>query len=78
LATIHRLIRTFAAESEIELLAEDGFARAGKHVVECGEVHVGAAHNGNQRWLGHRYSFSFCSAVRALTRIDSIFPALKI
>ena len=61
----HCLIGALAAKAEVELFPEDGFARARKYIVERGEVHVGAAHNGNKGWLGHHQSFSSGSLFHA-------------
>ena len=47
------LVRAFAAKAEIEFFAEDGFAGAGEDVVESGEVHVGAAYDGDEGLFGH-------------------------
>ncbi len=54
-----RLVCAFAAEAEVEFFAEDGFARARKDVIECCEVHIGAAYDRNERLLRH---FSSCGS----------------
>ena len=44
-----RLIGALAPESEIEFLAEDGFAGLGKAVGESDQIDIGAAHHRNSR-----------------------------
>src|SRR5229473_3162870 len=51
-----RLIGSFAAKTKVKFLAEDRLARPRKHVIERGEIHVGAAHHGNEGLLGHRFA----------------------
>src|SRR6185369_7161148 len=48
-----RLIGALASESQIELLAEDGFAGLGKTVGKSGEINIGAAHHSNSRNFSH-------------------------
>jgi hypothetical protein len=43
----HRLIRALAAEAHLEILAEQGLARAREDISECREIGVGAADDGN-------------------------------
>src|SRR5712691_3446587 len=50
-----RLIRPFAAEAKVELLAKDGFAGLGKAVRESCEIDVGAADHGDARTFGHSF-----------------------
>jgi len=47
------LVGAFAAEAEVEFLAEDGFAGTRETVVEGGEVDVGGAHDGDEGWSRH-------------------------
>src|SRR5579859_6146974 len=56
--TSEGLVGTLAAKAEVEFFAEDGFAGAGKYVIERGEVHVGAAYHGNEGLLRHVRSWS--------------------
>src|SRR5205807_8352295 len=60
------LIRAFAAESKIELFAENGFSRPREDVIERCKVHVCAAHHRNQRSLGHFFSFDQSDKRRTL------------
>ena len=48
-----RLVSPLAAESEVEFLAEDGFARLGKAVGKSGQVNIGAAYHRNARNFSH-------------------------
>ncbi len=57
----HRLIGAFSPEAKVELLAEDGLARPREHVIERGEVHVGASYYYDHGFLG-RHSASGYSA----------------
>ncbi len=47
------LVGAFAAKAQVEFFAEDGFAGAREDVVESGEVHVGAAYNGDEGLFRH-------------------------
>ena len=49
----HGLVRALAAESEIELLPEDGFARLRKLIGKSGQVNVGAANHSDARAFSH-------------------------
>ena len=48
-----RLVGALASESQIEFLAEDGFAGLGKAVGESGQVDIRAAHYRNSRNFSH-------------------------
>jgi hypothetical protein len=67
----YSLICSFAAEAEIEFFAEDGFAGAREDVVESGEVHVGAAYNGDEGLFGHSGGLYPCPVVRVLCSVGS-------
>src|SRR5260370_8753262 len=65
----NRLVGAFAAEAEIELLAEDRFPWPREYFVENGKVHVGAAHNRNKRLLGHHFISGACSTPLAAEHV---------
>src|SRR5580700_4685691 len=69
------LIGALAAKAQVKFFAEDGFARPRKHVIERGEVHVGAAYDCNEGLLRHprssgvvRSRFQRTKSIRSLKR----------
>jgi hypothetical protein len=51
----HRLVRTLASKSEVELFPKNGLASFGEPFRKRNQIDIGAADYGNPRRLGHEY-----------------------